>query len=134
MNIQEFTLPFNNKLVFINHKSGSASFELNSNNTDVLNACQNVIAKEVAKQTHDLANEGNIGFLEATLAGLIIVKQIEKEAEVYVYIPDIDKILEYTKALINSVSNKNWTALDDFEAKYGSLPEEVKEYLKTLIK
>lgn len=132
MNIQEFTLPFNNKLVFIDHESFSTSFELNSNNTDVLNVSQNVIAKEVAKQAYDLVDEGKIDLLKAAIAGLSIVKQIEKEAEVY--IPDTDKILEYTKALINSVSNKDWTALDDFEAKYGSLPEEVKEYLKTLIK
>ena len=133
MNIQEYTLSFNKKLVFIDHESFSASFELNSN-TDVLDVCQHVIAKEVATEAHDLVNKGTISFLEAARAGLGVAKQIEEEAEVFVYIPDTDKILEYTKALINSVSNKDWTALDYFEAKYGSLPEEVKEYLKTLIK
>lgn len=133
MNIQESTLSFNKKLVFIDHESFSASFELNSNNTDVLDICQHIIAKETATQAHNLVDEGKMDLLEAARAGLSVVHQIE-EAEVFVYIPDTDKILEYTKALINSVSNKDWIALNDFEAKYGSLPEEVKEYLKTLIK
>ena len=131
MNIQESTLSFNKKLVFIDHESFSTSFELNYN-TDVLDVCQHIIAKEVAIQAHNLVDEGKIDLLEAARAGLSVTHQIEKEAEVFVYIPD--KILEYTKAIINSVSNKDWTALDDFEANYGSLPEEVKEYLKTLIK
>ena len=134
MNIQESTLSFNKKLVFIDHESFSASFELNSNNTDVLYFCQHIIAKETATQARDLVDEGKMDLLEAARAGLSVAHQIEEEAEVFVYIPDTDKILEYTKALINSVSNKDWTALDDFEAKYSSLPEEVKEYLKTLIK
>lgn len=134
MNIQESILPFNRMLVTIDHEIFGASFELPLKQTNIVDACQRLIAKEIATQAHDLVNEGKMNLLEAARAGLSIVKQIEKEAEVFVYIPDSDKILEYTKALINSVTNKDWTALDDFEAKYGSLPEEVKEYLKTLIK
>ena len=134
MNIQESILPFNRMLVTIDHESFGASFELPIEQTNIVDACQHLIAKEVATQAHDLVNEGKMDLLEAARAGLSVVYQIEKEAEVCVYIPDSDKILEYTKALINSVSNKDWTALDDFEAKYGSLPEEVKEYLKILIK
>lgn len=134
MNIQESVMPFNKILVTIDHENLGVSFELPLKQTNIEEACQNVIAKDVATEAHNLVNEGKIDLLEAAVAGLSIVKQIEKEAEVFVYIPDTDKILEYTKALINSVFNKDWTALDDFEAKYGSLPEEVKEYLKTLIK
>lgn len=134
MNIQESVMPFNKILVTIDHENLGVSFELSLKQTNIEEACQNVIAKDVATEAHNLVNEGKIDLLEAAVAGLSIVKQIEKEAEVFVYIPDTDKILEYTKALINSVFNKDWTALDDFEAKYGSLPEEVKEYLKTLIK
>ena len=134
MNIQESILPFNRMLVTIDHESFGASFELPIEQTNIVDACQRLIAKEVATEAHDLVDEGKMDLLEAARAGLSVVHQIEEEAEVFVYIPDTDKILEYTKALINSVSNKNWTAIDDFEAKYGSLPEEVKEYLKTLIK
>lgn len=134
MNIQESILPFNRMLVTIDHENFGASFELPIEQTNIEEVCQNVIAKDVATEAHNLVNEGKIDLLKAAVAGLSIVHQIEKEAEVFVYIPDSDKILEYTKALINSVTNKDWTALDDFEAKYGSLPEEIKEYLKTLIK
>lgn len=134
MNIQESVMPFNKVLVTIDHENFGASFELPIEQTNIEEVCQNVIAKDVATEAHNLVNEGKIDLLEAAVAGLSIVHQIEKEAEVFVYIPDSDKILEYTKALINSVTNKDWTALDDFEAKYDSLPEEVKEYLKTLIK
>lgn len=134
MNIQESVIPFNKVLVTIDHENFGVSFELPLKQTNIEETCQNVIAKDVATEAHNLVNEGKIDLLEAAVAGLSIVKQIEKEAEVFVYIPDTDKILEYTKALINSVSNKDWTALDDFEARCGSLPEEVKEYLKTLIK
>lgn len=134
MNIQESIMPFNKVLVTIDHENLGVSFELPLKQTNIEEACKNVIAKDVATEAHNLVNEGKIDLLEAAVAGLSIVKQIEKEAEVFVYIPDTDKILEYTKALINSVSNKDWTALDDFEARCGSLPEEVKEYLKTLIK
>lgn len=134
MNIQESVMPFNKVLVTIDHENFGVSFELPLKQTNIEEACQNVIAKETATEAHNLVNEGKIDLLEAAVASLSIIHQIEKEAEVFVYIPDSDKILEYTKALINSVSNKDWIALDDFEAKYGSLPEEVKEYLKTLIK
>lgn len=134
MNIQESILPFNKVLVTIDHESFGASFELPIEQTNIEEACQNVIAKEVATQAHNLVDEGKMDLFEAARAGLSVAHQIEKEAEVFVYIPNSDKILEYTKVLINSVANKDWTALDDFEAKYGSLPEEVKEYLKTLIK
>ena len=134
MNIQESILPFNRMLVTIDHESFGASFELPIEQTNIVDACQRLIAKEVATEAHDLVDEGKMDLLEAARAGLSVAHQIEEEAEVFVYIPDTDKILEYTKALINSVSNKDWTALDDFEAKYGSLLEEVKEYLKTLIK
>lgn len=132
MNIQESILPFNRMLVTIDHESFGASFELPIEQTNIVDACQHLIAKEVA--THNLVDEGKMDLLEAARAGLSVAHQIEEEAEVFVYVPDTNKILEYTKALINSVSNKDWTALDDFEAKYGSLPKEVKEYLKTLIK
>ena len=134
MNIQESILPFNRMLVTIDHESFGASFELSIEQTNIVDVCHQIIAKDVATEAHDLVNEGKIDLLEAARAGLSVVRQIEEEAEVFVYIPDTNKILEYTKALINSVSNKDWTALDDFEAKYGSLPEKVKEYLKTLIK
>lgn len=134
MNIQESVMPFTNVLVTIDHENFGVSFELPLKQTNIEEACQNVIAKEVATQAHDLVDEGKMDLLEAARAGLSVAHQIEEEAEVFVYIPDTDKILEYTKALINSVSNKDWIALDDFEAKYGSLPKEVKEYLKTLIK
>ena len=134
MNIQESILPFNRMLVTIDHENFGASFELPIEQTNIVDACQRLIAKEVATEAHDLVDEGKMDLLEAARAGLSVAHQIEEESEVFVYIPDTDKILEYTKALINSVSNKDWTALDDFEAKYGSLPEEVKEYLKTLIK
>lgn len=134
MNIQESVIPFNKVLVTIDHENLGVSFELPLKQTNIEEACKNVIAKDVATEAHDLVNEGKIDLFEAAVAGLNIVKQIEEEAEVFVYIPDTNKILEYTKALINSISNKDLIALDDFEAKYGSLPEEVKEYLKTLIK
>ena len=134
MNIQESILPFNRMLVTIDHESFGASFELSIEQTNIVDVCHQIIAKDVATEAHDLVNEGKIDLFEAARAGLSVVRQIEEEAEVFVYIPDTNKILEYTKALINSVSNKDWTALDDFEAKYGSLPEKVKEYLKTLIK
>lgn len=134
MNIQESILPFNKMLVTIDHESFGASFELPIEQTNIVDACQRLIAKEVATHAHNLVDEGKMDLLEAARAGLSVVHQIEEEAEVFVYVPDTDMILEYTKALINSISNKDWTALDDFEAKYSSLPEEVKEYLKTLIK
>lgn len=134
MNIQESVMPFNKVLVTIDHENLGVSFELPLKQTNIEEACKNVIAKDVATEAHYLVNEGKIDLLEAAVAGLSVVKQIEEEAEVFVYIPDTNKILEYTKALINSVSNKDWTALDNFEANYGSLSEEVKEYLKTLIK
>ena len=134
MNIQKSILPFNRMLVTIDHESFGASFELPIEQTNIVDACHQIIAKEVATEAHGLVNERKMDLLEAARAGLSVVRQIEEEAEVFVYVPDSDKILEYTKALINSVSNKDWTALDDFETKYGSLPEDVKEYLKTLIK
>ena len=134
MNIQKSTLSFNKKLVFMDHESFSATFELDFNHDNVLDACQHVIAQETAKQAHELVDEGKMDLLEAALAGLQVAKQIENEAEVFVYTPDINKILEYTKAFISSVANKNWAAIDDFETKHGCLPKEVKEYLQTLIK
>lgn len=134
MNVQESILPFNKMLVTIDHESFGASFELPIEQTNIVDACQRLIAKEVATHAHNLVDEGKMDLLKAARAGLSVVHQIEEEAEVFVYVPDTDMILEYTKALINSISNKDWTALDDFEAKYSSLPEEVKEYLKTLIK
>ena len=134
MNIQKSVMPFNKVLVTIDHDSYGVSFELPLKQANIEEACQRIIAKDVATEAHRLVDEGQMNLLEAAKAGLSVVYQIEKEAEVCVYIPDLDKILEYTKALINSVTNKDWTALDNFEAKYGSLPEEVKEYLKTLIK
>ena len=134
MNIQKSVMPFNKVLVTIDHDSYGVSFELPLKQANIEEACQRIIAKDVATEAHRLANEGQMNLLEAAYFGLGVCKQIESEAKVFVYMPDTNKMLEYTKALINSVSNKDWTALDDFEAKYGSLPEEVKEYLKTLIK
>lgn len=134
MNIQKSISSFNKNLVFIEHDSFSASFELNSNNTNVLEACQGVIAKEVAKQTHDLVNEGKMGLFTAARAGLSVVKQIENEAEVHVFKPNTDALKAYTEALISMVASFNTIyPIEEFEKKYGSLPKEIKEYIKNFL-
>lgn len=134
MNIQKSVMPFNRVLVTIDHESFGAFFELPLEKTNVEDVCQRIIAKEVATIAHSLVNEGQMNLLEAARSGLGVCKQIENEAEVSVYTPNTDVILEYTKAFINSITNKNLEALNNFEAEHGSLPEELKEYLQTLIK
>lgn len=134
MNIQKLVMPFNKVLVTIDHESFGASFELPLTQINIEDACQRVIAKEVATEAHNLVDEGQMNLLEAACSGLGICRQIESEAEVSVYTPNTDVILEYTKAFITCLSDKNLTAIDNFEAEHGSLPKELKEYLQTLIK
>lgn len=134
MNIQKLVMPFNKVLVTIDHESFGASFELPLTQTNIEDVCQRVIAKEVATEARSLANDGQMNLLAAVRSGLSICHQIESEAEVSVYTPNTDVILEYTKAFITCLSDKNLTTIDNFEAEHGSLPKELKEYLQTLIK